>query len=64
MAESALQREIHEYTEKRGGYVVNQWGTALSGSGVPDILVCYRGRFIAWECKHPSKKIRDEDDKY
>lgn len=58
MAESALQREIHEYSEKRGAYVVNQWGTALSGSGVPDVFVCYRGRFVAWECKHPNKRFK------
>lgn len=31
------------YWKEHGG----QYGTA----GIPDIIVCYRGRFIAFECK-------------
>lgn len=29
-----------------------QYGTA----GIPDIIVCYKGRFIAFECKLPGRK--------
>ena len=29
-----------------------QYGTA----GIPDIIVCYKGKFIAFECKKPGGK--------
>lgn len=58
MAESAVQRKGLEYAQRRGAYGVNQWGTAISGSGVPDQLLCYRGFFVALEWKHPEMKLR------
>lgn len=36
------------YWKEHGG----QYGTA----GIPDIIVCYRGRFIAFECKAGGNK--------
>ena len=29
-----------------------QYGTA----GIPDIIICYKGKFIAFECKRPGGK--------
>lgn len=52
MKEKNLIRKIMEYLKtvdncfywkEHGGY----YGTA----GIPDIIICYRGRFIAFECK-------------
>lgn len=37
------------YWKEHGG----QYGTA----GIPDIIVCYRGRFIAFECKVGNNKL-------
>lgn len=34
-----------------GAYYFFPIGTGYSSSGVPDIIVCYAGRFIAVECK-------------
>ena len=36
------------YWKEHGG----QFGTA----GIPDIIVCYKGRFVAFECKKPGRK--------
>ena len=36
------------YWKEHGG----QFGTA----GIPDIIVCYKGKFIAFECKRPGGK--------
>jgi len=36
------------YWKEHGG----QYGTA----GIPDIIVCYKGKFIAFECKKPGGK--------
>ena len=37
------------YWKEHGG----QFGTA----GIPDIIVCYKGRFIAFECKRKNGKL-------
>ena len=52
MPESRLQHDAIKYLERRGAYVVNTWGTPLAHSGVPDLLVCYRGFFVAFELKY------------
>ena len=36
------------YWKEHGG----QFGTA----GIPDIIICYKGKFIAFECKQPGRK--------
>lgn len=57
MKESDLIRKISEYLKtvpslffwkEHGG----QYGTA----GIPDIIVCYKGKFIAFECKVGNNK--------
>jgi len=27
-------------------------------AGTPDVHICYRGRYIVWECKAPGQKLR------
>lgn len=39
----------------RGAYVEKIWGGPRSKRGRPDLFICYRGRFIGIESKHPSK---------
>lgn len=39
--------------ERRGGYVVKV--IAASKSGVPDLLICYKGVFVGIEVKAPGK---------
>ena len=49
--ETYLQRSIRKLIEKRGGYAVKQHGSMISEPGIPDILACYKGFFIAIEAK-------------
>jgi len=53
MKESALQNKVIKYLEDKGAYVVKV--IAASKSGIPDLLVCYRGKFISIELKAPGK---------
>ena len=53
MKESALQNKVIKYLEDKGAYVVKV--IAASKSGVPDLLVCYKGKFISIELKAPGK---------
>lgn len=54
MTEQVIQSKIINYLESLGGYVVKV--VAATKSGVPDIICCLRGRFIALEIKRPNKK--------
>ena len=53
VAEKALQTQIIEYLRGCGAYVYNAGGSASAAKGTPDLLVCYRGRFIGLEVKKP-----------
>lgn len=51
--EKAIQTNIIKYLRSIGAYVVNHTATK---AGVPDLLICFRGDFLAIEVKHPDKK--------
>ena len=51
MKEQQYQSKIVKYLEEKGAYVVKV--VAASKKGVPDILACYRGKFLAVEVKTP-----------
>lgn len=53
--ESAITADIQRYLARREGW----WGFKVQGGaqqmrGVPDIVGCYCGRFVAFEVKRPS----------
>jgi len=51
MKESQIQKKIINYLEQEeGAYVVNGIYTK---EGVPDLVVCIRGKFLAIEVKTP-----------
>lgn len=49
--EQQIQSKMTKYLESQGAYAVKV--VAASKSGVPDILACYRGRFLGIEVKTP-----------
>lgn len=51
MTEQDYQRKITKHLEKRGAYVAK----VIVGNkkGIPDILACYKGHFVAIEVKTP-----------
>src|SRR5690606_12132300 len=48
--EKTLQKNVLQYLKERGCYAVNIHGNEFQ-SGVPDILACVCGRFVAFELK-------------
>ena len=54
MKEQDYQRKLVKYLESLGAYVVKV--VAASKKGVPDILACYKGKFIAVEVKTPTTR--------
>ena len=55
--ESNVQNSIIKYLESRGAVVDNIQGNEMQSS-VPDLIVSYRGRYIALEIKGPDGHLR------
>ena len=49
MKESAVQKKIIDYLHSIGAWTVKT--IQCNKAGVPDILCCYKGRFVALEVK-------------
>lgn len=51
MTEQQLGKKIQVYLKSRGAYVIKT--IATNRAGVPDIIACYGGKYIAIEVKLP-----------
>lgn len=50
--ETRLQQQVRKLVESRHhGYTKKNWGNMTSAPGVADVTVCYRGLYVAFECK-------------
>ena len=49
--EGKVKKKVKEILNRIGAYYAMPMGTGYGNSGVPDFLVCYRGRFYGIECK-------------
>lgn len=59
--ERTYQVKLMEALRDRGAYVVKYPAGPHGTVGTPDLLACYRGQFLAIECKagDPSKKAHE-----
>lgn len=62
MREKNIENKIKSYLKSKGAYYVKYFGNAFSQVGVPDILVCYKGRFIGLEVKNETNKTSPLQD--
>lgn len=53
-SEQQIQTKIKSYLEDQGAYVIKV--IAASKKGVPDLVACYKGLFVAIEVKKPTTK--------
>ena len=58
MTEQTIQKSIIKHLKTKA-YVVKI--VSASKSGIPDLLVLYKGKFIAFEVKTPNKKNNVSD---
>ena len=54
--EVAVKKKIRKLLDEAGAYYAMPIGTGYGNSGVPDFLICHKGRFIAVEAKAGSNK--------
>lgn len=56
MLESALTRKMVRELHSRGAWAVKIHGDPRQRRGLPDIIACYKARFIGIEVKVPGKE--------
>jgi Holliday junction resolvase len=54
--EARITAKLRSWLEQHGAAVVKIHGGRFGHAGMPDLLVCMQGRFIAFEVKQPGKK--------
>lgn len=54
--EKRFEMQIREFLKEHGCWVVKYFGNSFSQNGVPDLLCCVNGRFVAIEVKADNGK--------
>ena len=54
--ESAFQKEAIKLIESMGGYPIKVHVSAFQSQGEPDLVCCFKGRFVAFELKIEDNK--------
>lgn len=58
--EKYYENKLKAWLKHRGAWLLKYWGGGVyTRAGVPDLLVCYKGRFIAIEVKGEHGRISD-----
>lgn len=60
--EKKIENKIKKYLEDHGIYYFKHHGNKFSTVGVPDIIACYKGYFLAFEVKAPKGKTSKLQD--
>lgn len=53
--EGKVKKKVKEYLQSIGAWYYMPVSNGMGRSGCPDILVCYKGLFMAFETKAPGK---------
>ena len=51
LSHTSLQKQVIEYLELNGAWILNVAGGAFQRPGIPDLLACMSGRLLAIEVK-------------
>ena len=62
MREKNIENKIKSYLKSKGAYYFKHHGNQFSQVGVPDIIVCYKGKFIGIEVKNENGKTSPLQD--
>ena len=60
--EKNIENSIKRYLKSKGAYYFKHHGNQFSQVGVPDIISCYKGRFIGIEVKNEIGKTSPLQD--
>lgn len=61
MLEKKVENSIKDFLFSKGAYFFKVHGSKFMPVGLPDIVCCYKGRFIGIEVKAPGKLYNQSD---
>lgn len=64
MKEKAIENQIKNWLEKQGYWWMKVHGDMFQKAGIPDIITCVHGRFVAIEVKRPNGGVVSALQKY
>lgn len=56
MLEKDFQNEVIKFLKQHNIYYIKVWGGGFQRAGIPDLIVCLKGKFIAIELKNEIRK--------
>jgi len=59
LTEKQLENQIKKFLRDEECWYLKTWGGGMQRSGIPDILACVNGHFLAIETKSKSGKVSD-----
>ena len=54
--EGKVKKAVKAYLDKLGIWHFSPVSNGMGVHGIPDIIACWRGRFVGIECKAPGKR--------
>lgn len=57
--EKRFEEKIKALLKSRGAWFLKTWGGGFQRSGIPDLLICYKGKFIGIELKAEKGKVSE-----
>lgn len=58
ITETRIVKKTLKLLKKEGGFWIKLHGSPFQPSGLPDIIGCWRGWWISFEVKRPSRKLK------
>lgn len=59
--EGTIKRKLRAFIDKAGGFWSNIYQDGIHGkTGDPDIVMCYKGRYVALECKSSDGRLTED----
>ena len=62
MREKLIENQIKQHLKQIGAYYLKFHASAFTRSGVPDILACINGRYVAIEVKQENGRVTPLQD--
>lgn len=66
MSEKRFEEQVKKWLKEHNAWYVKTWSNGIQRAGIPDLIICWKGRFIGLELKaengRPSELQKREVD--
>lgn len=57
--EKQFEKKVKNYLKNQGAWILKTWSGGFQRSGIPDLLCCYKGKFIGIELKAENGRLSE-----